>query len=160
MSLSYVGVPPVAQSSGGFPSLQALLGTIQLGWDTSNNFALSLRGLAILRPDGTYVARDRDVDSLHDVTPLVLPGVNPWVLRLPVARVRPGFLLVTSDVPFSLVYVIEAEGRRQERIEGLDPISGEFVEYCRPVSLFFNYFVRVVSLFEAVVEGGKELEKE
>jgi hypothetical protein len=157
-SLRYVGASS-AQASSGFFGFQQLLGCIQIGKDTTNNFAWSLSGLAILRADGTYVAKDEDGEGLLDVTPLILAGVAPCVFRLPVETVGRGDLIVTSDCPFSVLFVLKVDDYAG-RIRCLDPLCGEIVEYSRPASLFFNFFVKVVSLYDLLRVRQDEEEEE
>jgi len=144
--LRYVGASPAPPSSGFF-GFQQLLGCIQIGQDTTNNFACSLSGLAVRRADGRYVTIDEDGEGLLDVTPLILPGMVPCVFRIPVETVKDGDLIVTSDCPFSVMYVLNVDDY-PGRIRGLDPLCGEVVEYSRPTSLFFNFFVKLVSIYD------------
>jgi hypothetical protein len=146
-SLIYAEASP-GPSSGTDFVLQQLLGPVQFGWDASNNFARTLNGLAILRPDGRYIARDEEQQGLLDVTPLILTGVPPYVLRLPVSSVDAGDLIVVSDCPFSVLYVLETYEEFPGRIRGLDPLCGTIVDYSQPVNPFFNFFVKVVSLYD------------
>src|SRR5262245_55555977 len=145
--LSYEGSSPGQQSY--LPGSINLFG-LQIGRDTSGQFALSLDGLAVLTPAGRYVLKDPDRNRLVDVSPLILTGIDPWVFRIPAERVEPGDLIVTSDTPFSTLYVVESYTDRSPRhIEGLDPATGYIVQYFPPAQLLFlNIFVRVISLFE------------
>jgi len=143
-----VTVPPSSTCS---LSLSSLFG-IQIGADTSNNFALSINGLAVQTPDGRFVAREGDEDRLIDVTPLILP-INPCVYRLPSTEVKRGDLIVTSDPPnFSALYVLDADD--PDDIECLDTGTSQIVRYCAPRNLFLQFYVRAVSLLDLFV--GKE----
>jgi hypothetical protein len=148
-----------ALSSSSFPALRGLF-PVYIGPDVSGAFAMSLYGLAVIRPDGCAVVH-RD-EGLLDVTLFLLPGlnlgpgVNSGVLRIPVAEVKRGELIVTSDCPFSLLYVLE---QNEARVRGLDPFTGNIVQYTAPLNLFFNYFVRVQSLFGSLFAEMGELEK-
>jgi hypothetical protein len=122
---------------------------VQLGKDTTNTFALSVHGLAVLTPSGRYVAKRRKRNALVDVSLLALPGVDPLVFRLPVKRVKPGDLIMVSESPLSVLYVLETYSDRPREIRGLDPYTGEAVDYSLTENLFnLNFFVQVTSLFD------------
>ena len=127
------------------PNLGSILG-IQIGMDNSGNFALSLNGLAIRRPDGRFVTMVRD--QLLDVTLFTLSGINPMVFRVPVPSVSRNDLIIISDFPFRPLYVLETSDEPGVGIVGLDPFSGETSAYSPVENLFLNFFVRVVSLFD------------
>jgi hypothetical protein len=144
---------PSQPTSGSLP-LQSLLFGIQIGLDTSSNFALSVDpydfeiGLAVQTPGGRFLTMDRRRCRLVDVTALVIP-LSPWVYRIPVTEVRHGDLIVTADDPFSALYVLEKlEGMR---ILGLDTGTCQEVSFIPPENLFVNFYVRVVSLFDVLV---------
>jgi hypothetical protein len=149
MALNYIGAPTATQPSGFSQGFQALFGNIPIGWDTSGNFAMSVAGVAVRRPDGTWIAKSLTEDRLLDVSGLILP-VSPCVLLLPSSTVSRGDLILASYVPLSVMHVIERRGEFPERVVGIDLISGDIVEHCRPLSFFpfENYFVKVVSLFD------------
>jgi hypothetical protein len=145
--LSYT--PAVPQLPFGL-SISSLF-PIQLGMDTSNNFALSLSGLAVRTPDGRFVTKERHRDRLLDVTALTVP-VNPYVYRLPVTRIHPGDLIVTADPPnFSALYVVivDPEGRSNAFV-GLDTGTAQQVLYIATRNPFLNFYVRAVSLIQAL----------
>jgi len=142
---------PTSTIAPAFADLQAILGAVQLGRDSSGKFALTLGGIAVLRPNGTYLALDDDSDELIDVSPLVLPGVDPIVVRLPThpSKLRRGDLVIVSDAPFSPLFVVERRGAG--RFQALDPIGGLLVEFAPPLNLFFDFIVQAVSLFDVLV---------
>ena len=124
---------------------------VQIGADVTNNFALSFSGLAVQTPDGRYVTLDEDADSLIDVTPLILP-ISPYVFRLPATEVHRGDLIITSDPPnFTALYVIDDED--PDELECLDTGTAQVVQYRAPRNLFFQFFVRAVSLFDLTIFG-------
>jgi hypothetical protein len=131
--------------------LRAILGDVQLGRDMSGNFGLSLLGLALRRPNNAYVRLDADEGALEDVTPLVLPGVDPLVVKIPTlcSTLRRGSLLVTSDIPFSPFFVLEVCD--YSRIRALDPLS-ESVTFVEPIAWFADFVVEAVSLFDFLEE--------
>jgi hypothetical protein len=147
---------PSQPTSGSLP-LQSLLFGIQIGLDTSNNFALSVDphgfeiGLAVQTPGGRFLTMDRRRCRLVDVTALVVP-VNPWVYRIPIRPkdVKPTNLLVTGDPPdFSALYVLEnPEGGP---ILGLDFGTCQEVIFRPPENPFLDFAVRAVSLFDVLV---------
>ena len=99
------------------------------------------------RADGTYTSLDAERDLLVDVSPLVIVGVDPCVIRLPVpaGTVRRGDLIIASDTPFSPLFVL---GRELNRVLALDPLAGEVVTYAPPSSLFFDVYVVAASLYD------------
>jgi hypothetical protein len=134
--------------------LPCLLFGIQIGLDTSNNFALSVDphsveiGLAVRTPSGRFLRMERRHDRLIDVTSLVV-AVNPWAYRLPVPPedVRSGDLIITADPPdFSALYVLDRE--EGGRILGLDTGTCQEVRFSPAVNPFLNFYVKVVSLFD------------
>jgi hypothetical protein len=147
MALQY-NLGPATQPSSGFAlDLQSILGGIQFGRDASGNFALSVGGLAVRRTDGTFVMLDEADERLIDVTPLVLSGIDPGVVRVPVdaGSLRRGDVLVVSDTPFSALFVLDHDGGR---IRGLNPLIGQIVTVVPPLNLFFNFVVRAICLFD------------
>jgi hypothetical protein len=143
-------VPGSSEPAGTAWVLSYLLGGVQIGRDTSNSFALSVGGLAVRRDDGSYVSLDADNDVLIDVSPLILAGIDPQVVRIPVFHrfVRRGDLIVVSDSPASFIYVVR--GIEGDTIEGLDPLSGQIVSVIPPLKLLLNVVVLAVSLFSNV----------
>jgi len=126
MPLQYGLIQALAQAptSGFKADLGTLFGGVQIGRDTSGQFALTRDGrLAVLRPNGTYASMMHDnVDQLVDVTPLVLAGVDPMVVRIPVrlSQLNRGNLIIVSDAPFSPLLVLKPP--EANRIAALDPI--------------------------------------
>jgi hypothetical protein len=95
------------------------------------------------------VAKRRKRNALVDVSLLALPGVDPLVFRLPVKGVKPGDLIMVSESPLSVLYVLETYSDRPREIRGLDPYTGEAVDYSLTENLFnLNFFVQVTSLFD------------
>src|SRR5262245_23218677 len=82
----------------------------QIGKDTTSNFTWSLEGLAIKTVDNRFVhpVVEGKTANLIDVTCLTI-GIDPYVWRIPVEfeSVQRGQLLVRSDSPFSLLFVLE-----------------------------------------------------
>jgi len=147
----------VYQSTYSASSSQTMPGLfpIQIGCDVSGTFALSLYGLAVIRPDGRAVVHLEG--GLVDVTLFVLCGGAPEVFRIPATEVFPGDLIVTSDSPISLLYVLE---QTKIGVRGLDPFTGNIVFYVAPLNPFFNYFVRVQSISDLLFAETRELEEE
>jgi hypothetical protein len=141
--LQYQSVPTLPTTT---PT--SILG-VQLGLDTSGNFAWSVNGLAVLTPSGRFVRKDDCGDFLVDVTPLNLP-VNPQVYLLPAPCVAPGDLLITaSDPNFAAMYVMNAD--TPDNILALDTATSLIVRYSTPANLFFNFYVKAISLFDVVL---------
>lgn len=157
MALQYNLVNPSPTPIQSLTGALVGLGGIQLGLDTTNNFVVAPpSGLAICRDDGTCVAIDADADALIDVTPMVIPGVSPCVVRLPVQldAVRRGDLLITSDSPFSALFVLKAPDGAT-RIRCLDPLSDEIVTYApaRSGVLPMTWVVTAISPFSSLLCG-------
>jgi hypothetical protein len=144
-----------ASSGSGFQLFQSFF-PVQIGSDMSGMFALSFQGLAVIRPDGRAVVHREG--GLLDVTMFLLTGfgVSPGVFRIPVHEVFYGDLIVTSDYPLSLLYVLE---QTETGVRGLDPFTGKISDYTPPLSLFMNYFVRVESLFGQLLTHAGESER-
>jgi hypothetical protein len=132
--------------------LKSIVG-VQIGRDKTNNFVASFNGLAVRTWDGRYVVPTLDANhetQLLDVTCLTLP-IDPFAFRVPVSVVHPGDLIVTSDSPFSVLFVETAsEGSPpSNHIRGLVPGRKEVVEYVPPKNVFnFTVFVKVFSIFD------------
>ena len=143
------GAPPSATGTVPF-SLSSILGP-PLGLDTSGSFALSTSGLAVQVGD-RYITGiigrvgDLLVDQLLDVTSLIIPGVNPYVYRLPAPRVRRGDLILISDSPVTVRYVLDY--LPNGRILGLDPATGSVTEAVPAQNPFASFFIQLVSLFD------------
>jgi hypothetical protein len=159
-SLRYIGAsapqPTPAPSAGGPLPLQSLLFPIQIGLDTSNNFALCVdpegfeMGLAVQTPNGRFVRYEKRVNRLIDVTAFIIP-VNPFAFRLPVRPddLETGDLIVTADPPnFCAGFVITPPKARRTCLH-LDTATCEEAEFVLPQNpLFPDFYVRVISPFD------------
>jgi hypothetical protein len=127
-------------------NLNSILNGVSIGKDTSGNFKLSLEGLAVRTSDGKFLAVKKD--RLLDVSELTLDGADGFVYRLPVQKrdVERGDLIITSENPFSVVFVdgVENDGS----VKGVDPGTHERVEYIPPTNVLVDVhlYVKVVSL--------------
>jgi hypothetical protein len=121
---------------------------VQIGVDTSNNFGLSVDGMAVRTPSGRFVAMAKSWDGLVDVTAFVIP-INAMIYRLPTAVVKRGDLIVTADPPnFSALYVLSTHDPFE--IEGLDIGSAQVIRYRAPRNPFFNFYAKVVSVWDLI----------
>jgi hypothetical protein len=142
-------------SQSGTLDLASLLG-VRIGQDTSNNFAITPMGLAILGRDSRYYSLEEHEGRLRlmDVSSLVLP-INPGVFRVPVEEVHFGDLILISDSPFSAMFVHEVHHHGRE-IHGLEVTSNERIQYLPPHNPFgellfghrTNLYVRFVSVLD------------
>jgi hypothetical protein len=125
----------------------SLLSNVYVGPDTSGNFALTARGLAVCRQDGTCVTVERGGDRLLDVTAFKISGVDPTVYQVPrlTRHIRPGDLIITSDSPFPPLFVLPSENNR---VHGLNPITGEIADYVPFSNPFVDVSVVAVSAFD------------
>jgi hypothetical protein len=156
MGLLYNPLPAQATFFGAAPSsLSSILGP-SLGLDTSGNFALSITGqgvgraqLAILNGNRYFTALiDDEGEQLLDATSLVTTGVNPCVYRIPVSVPSRGDLILISDCPFSVRYVLGAGEGPEPRIFGLDPVTGDVAELIPASNPFIGcFYIKIVSLY-------------
>jgi hypothetical protein len=124
----------------------------QIGKDTTSNFALSFNGLAVRTIDNRFVVPGfkGNTATLTDVTCLTI-NVDPCVWRIPVAfeKVKPGDLLVRSDMPFSLLFVQESK-EQERRLHVIDPMTDQAVDIVVPDRTLEvpSFLVRIVSLYD------------
>ena len=136
---------------------------IPVGKDTTGNFSLSYKGVAVKTDCNRFVAfrGNGDEVELYDVTGLTLPGCDPLIYRVPVTEdnVHPGDLLLISDCPPQALYVTktfpelsEKEKNRAKKsvtVEGITP-SGQKVTYLSPRRLGdCARYIRIVSVLDA-----------
>lgn len=152
--------PTTAAASSSLLGFDVLttLGGVALGRDLTGNFGFTLNGVAVLRPNGTWVALDAEGDALVDVTPLVLPGMDPLVFRMPsnLDQLRRGDRLIVSDAPFSPLFVLHPFERGDAGIQVLDPLTGWLSGYLPARNLFLNFVVLAVSPFDPPPPGAPE----
>lgn len=153
--LYYGPAPTQGQCSQQQPfSILDSLFSSQIGRDVSGNFALSFQGLAVLTPAGRYVVKDPNADRLLDVTLLMIPGVDPWVFKIPVSieELKPGDLIVASDSPRSILYVLSTPSNLQ--ITALDTATGDRITYTPTANLFdLDFLIKVFSVFDLLGDG-------
>jgi hypothetical protein len=135
--------PPAPEQISSY--LSSVLGT-EVSLDTSGNFALSTRGLAVRTSDGRFVAKECSSDRLADVTNQLVPGIDHFVFRTRVETLRRGDLIIVLDDPFSARYVLARERGGQTIF--LDPDCGDVTELIPDHVMFPDAFVRAVSLFD------------
>lgn len=132
--------------------MQTLLGGVALGKDTSGNFKPSMKGLAVRRPDGKFYVHDGQ--QMLDVNDLTLDGADNYIYRLPVQSVKQGDLIITSDSPFSILYVQDVS--KEGQLSGLNPYTNTVEQYIPPANLLnIHFFVKVVSLLDGLA-GDRE----
>jgi hypothetical protein len=81
---------------------------------------------------------------------LILPGIDPYVYRLPALSVNAGDLIMISDNPLSVRYVVgyvPGGHKPGQPLAGLDPATGALTELIPAQNPFISFFVRLVSLF-------------
>lgn len=127
-------------------NLQSIFGGINIGKDITGNFRQSLKGLAVRRPDDKFVTLDGN--SPIEVSDFTFDGTEQYVYRLPIPKVKPGDLIVTSENPFNALFVRQVQSNGH--LIGVDP-SGIETNYAPATNLFnVRFFVRVVSLLEGL----------
>jgi hypothetical protein len=134
-------------------TLQCLFG-LKLGSDMSDHFALTSKGLAIRGRGGRLYRLGKDKDSpLEDVTPFEVRLPKPYAFRIPITKINPGSVIVTSDSPFAALFVVKVLG--PARIRCIDPFRHELIEYLTPVNLFgLPIVAEVVSVLDLLSRSG------
>lgn len=129
-------------------NLQSIIGNVALGQDTSGRFRSSIYGLAVRVGSGDrFVAWHQG--SLVDVSDLLISGMDAWVYRVPVRKVTANDVIVRSDDPFSVIFVDKASS--DSTVTGIDPETGDVVEYRPPTNLLgVHLFVRVSSALDGI----------
>jgi hypothetical protein len=148
--------------------IKSVFGGVSIGKDTSGYFKISANGLAVKTLDGKYITYVRDPahankDHLLDVSGLTLDGGDNFIYRIPVTEVERGDLIITSETPFSALFVRD-DAKANEKLSGLDPQSNRLVDYVLPTNLFnVRFFVKVFNLIQGgglgkLAPGGKPLD--
>lgn len=123
-----------------------------VGRDTSGNFSLSFKGLAVRADCNRFIAfnkSSKDNVRLIDVTGLTLSGCDALVYRVPVKaeNIRDGDMVLISDCPFEVLYITGREGDVLTGFNG----SGEKITYVAPERLGdCARYIRIVSVLDVV----------
>ena len=128
-------------------SLKQMFGKLE-----TKNFALSFDGkIAIFSEnESSYQTWDKEKQTLTDVNDFVIDV--PFFFKMPVQKVSVGDLILINDVPH---YVIENKGA--VGISVLNVETGNVVQKVKKSNLLnFNFYVKVVSLFENSLDGKSE----
>ena len=133
-----------------------IFGNIEFGKvNHRNTYAMTLKGLAYLRSDGTgerqkvaYVQYDPKTESIEDVTPFVLDSMDArdFVYKMPVATsaVKKGDIILDCSNP---VFVKEVKG---STLTVVDPYSCEVKTILAAKNAFgFNFVTKIVSLMDS-----------
>jgi hypothetical protein len=139
-------------------NLTSILNGISIGKDTTGNFRLCPEGLAVRTvADGKFfVAKN---EGLLDVSDLTIDGAENFVYRVPVRPndVRKGDLIVTSENPFSVLFVDTVDSNGV--LSGVDPGEQERSEHVPTTNLLIGspLYVKVICLIDTGSFGkGKE----
>ena len=153
MSLQYNTGVPAPSTAAPLGILAGLIGDLPFGPDTTGDFTLSMEGVAVQRADGTSVALDAERDVLLNVTALVLPGVDPGVVWIPVplGAIRRGDIIMGAGVDPAPLFVLDVED--DAHLVCLDPAAGELVTYTPPINPLLNGYAVAFSLFDLVLRG-------
>jgi hypothetical protein len=130
-----------------------------IGKDTSGNFTLSYKGVAVRTDCNRYVTfrGEKDQVRLFDVTGLTLPGCDALIYRVPVTDVRAGDLLVISDCPLQILYVTDKKG---ERVTGYSS-SGSEITFIAPKRLGdCARYIRIVSVLDTCGARSGDLDED
>lgn len=133
-----------------------IFGNIEFGKVAHRNtYAMTLKGLAYLRSDGTgerqkasYVQYDPKTESIEDVTPFVLDSMDArdFVYKMPVATsaVKKGDIILDCSNP---VFVKEVKGSTLTVVE---PYSCEVKTILAAKNAFgFNFVTKIVNLMDS-----------
>lgn len=132
-----------------------IFGNIEFGKvNHRNTYAMTLKGLAYLRSDGTgekqkaaYVQYDPKTESIEDVTPFVLDNMDArdFVYKMPVATsaVKKGDIILDCSNP---VFVKEV---KDSTLIVVDPYSCEVKTILAAKNAFgFNFVTKIVNLMD------------
>jgi len=122
-----------------------------VGRDTTGNFSLSFKGLAVRTDGNRFIAFNKNKESVRliDVTGLTLSGCDALVYRVPVKgeNIRKGDIVLISDSPFEVLYITE---REDDVLTGFNA-SGEKITYVAPERLGdCTRYIRIVSVLDVV----------
>lgn len=133
-----------------------IFGNIEFGKvNHRNTYAMTLKGLAYLRSDGTgekqkvaYVQYDPKTESIEDVTPFVLDNMDArdFVYKMPVATsaVKKGDIILDCSNP---VFVKEV---KDSTLTVVDPYSCEVKTILAAKNAFgFNFVTKIVNLMDS-----------
>lgn len=112
----------------------------------ASNVHMSLYGMAIKNPSGTYVAYDTKTGNIMDVDILNFEGADKFMYKVPVAlnAVASGDVVVHQGKPM-FVQAVFADGR----LKVLDVYNAEEKTIVPPRSPFgFDYITKIISLFD------------
>lgn len=127
-------------------NLTTLTGGVSIGKDDSGDFMLSIAGMAVKTRDGAYIANGGR--QMVDVTDGVIEGSEEYIYRVPASDVGLGDLIITSDAPFSALFVQSIEEEKGIRgIRGIDPRTSRMQAYVQPTNIFnLAFFVKVIGV--------------
>jgi hypothetical protein len=150
---------------------------IPVGKDTTGNFTLSYKGVAVRTDCNRFIAfSDYYPDQageektagerkgpvrLFDVTGLTLPGCDALIYRVPVTakNIEPGDLVLMSDCPPQVLYVTHNDPASDE-LTGFTA-AGEKITYIAPERLGdCARFIRIESVLDLCCEKGKRLNED
>lgn len=112
----------------------------------ASNVHMSLYGMAIKNPSGTYVAYDTKTGNIMDVDILNFEGADKFMYKVPVAlnAVASGDVVVHQGKPM-FVQAVFTDGR----LKVLDVYNAEEKTIVPPRSPFgFDYITKIISLFD------------
>jgi hypothetical protein len=133
---------------------------VPVGKDTTGNFTLSYKGVAVRTDCNRFIAfrKEEGRVRLYDVTGLTLPGCDALIYRVPVTErdVVPDDLLLISDCPLQVLYVTEVNG---DWVTGVTS-TGEQITYTAPTRLGdCARFIRIYSVLDACGVEASEMDE-
>ena len=150
------------------PASPAIFCDVPVGRDTTGNFTLSFKGLAVRADCNRFIAfhdaNGPESVRLYDVTGLTLHGCDALVYRVPVTDkcIGKGDLVLIADCPLDVLYVTHKEEGpgKGVTLTGFNA-RGEQVTYRAPERLGdCGRYVRLVSVLDVIRDKNQPLSEE
>ena len=129
-------------------SMSNLFKNFEFGSCENDNVKMSMFGVAVKNPAGTWVAYDTKSDNIIDVD--ILNFSAKYLYKMPVALkdVKVGDTVIHNRKP---IFVTAIE---DNRVIGIDPSAGEEKALLPTTNIFgFNFIVKIVNLFGDLSAG-------
>ena len=110
---------------------------------------MSIYGLAVINPNGTWVAYDKATNQIIDVELLSMKNTGKYIYKIPTAisALAPGDIVIHNHHP---MFIIEIT--RENKIVAVDPYAGEEKVILPTTSPFgFNFVTKVICLFDTMI---------
>lgn len=125
---------------------ELLFGTNKIGKLSGDKFKTSMLGLAIKNDSGEYVRYDANTNTITNVTPMVIDGLD-YVIAIPATEVSVGDLILRGDDPLYVKAVND-----DKSLTVINPLNDREETYLPQKMLFgFRVYVKVISLVGAIM---------